>query len=101
MGATAMVTEDLHTRDRLVRDWLRLVLGFAQMSLVAMAFGVLITTGLTPLAVLLAVSATALTLTSRLLYPGRPGRKVSRSANDDHSSMNDLSLTLSDQRYNR
>jgi len=84
MGATAMMTEDLHTRDRFVWDWLRLVLGFAQMSLVAMAFGVLITTGLTPLAVVLAVSAMALTLASRLLYHGRPGRKAGRSANDDH-----------------
>lgn len=84
MGVAATVTLDQQRRDRFVWGWLRLILGIAQMSLVAMTFGVLITTGLSTIAVLLAGSATALTLASRLLYHGRRGRDVRRSAKASH-----------------
>lgn len=80
MGVAVTVTGDSQRRDRFVWGWLRLILGIAQMSLVAMTFGVLITTGISTLAVLLAGSATALTVASRLLYHGRPGQDVRRSA---------------------
>jgi hypothetical protein len=60
-------------RDHVIWGSLRLILGFAQMSLVALTFGILITTGLSKLTILLAGGATALTLASRLLYHGRRG----------------------------
>jgi hypothetical protein len=57
-------------RHRFVWGWLRLILGFAQMSLVAASLGALITAGLHPVTFVLVFAATLATITSRLLYKG-------------------------------
>jgi hypothetical protein len=59
------------SRHKLIWGWLRLFLGFAQMSLVAASFGALITIGVRPVTWAFCVSATVLTIVSRLLYRGR------------------------------
>ena len=51
--------------------WLRLFLGFAQISLVAMAAGSLFTAGLDSLTWVFVLAATAATISSRVLYRGR------------------------------
>ena len=58
-------------RHKLVWGWLRLFLAFAQISLVAMAFGSLITIGPRTLTLVFTMAATAVTVSSRLLYRGR------------------------------
>jgi len=58
-------------KQRLVWGWLRLFLAFAQISLVAMAFGSLLTIGPHMLTLVFTVAATAVTVSSRLLYRGR------------------------------
>ena len=60
-------------RQQLIWGWVRLVIGFAQISLAGLTFGVLITVGVTPLTVGLAVLATVIALVSRLIYRGRKG----------------------------
>jgi len=50
---------------------LRLLLGLAQIALVGLSVGALITVGLKPITWIFVISATALTLTSRLIYKGR------------------------------
>jgi hypothetical protein len=60
-------------RERFVWGWLRLLLGYLQMSLAAMALGALIITGLHKITLYLAIAATAVTLLSKLLYHGRSG----------------------------
>ena len=71
MEAAGIMTAERTRRENFVWGWLRLFLGFTQMSLAALTLGVLITTGVTKLTVLLAVAATAVTLVSRLIYHGR------------------------------
>jgi hypothetical protein len=61
--------------EALIWGWLRLVLGFAQISLAGLTIGVLITAGITSLTVWLAISTSALTLASQLIYRGRKGPK--------------------------
>lgn len=63
---------------RLVWGWLRLVLGFPQMGLVAAALGSLITVGLHWITLLFVSAATAATITSRALYRGRIDPVVNR-----------------------
>lgn len=58
-------------RHKMIWGWLRLVLGFAQMSLVAASLRALLTVGLRPVTWIFFIGATAATLTSRLLYHGR------------------------------
>jgi hypothetical protein len=60
-------------REQLIWGWVRLLIGFAQISLAGLTFGVLITVGVTPLAVGLAVLATLIAVISRLIYRGRKG----------------------------
>jgi len=67
------VTEEKGGVEQSGRGLTRFLLGFGQMSLAAFAIGVLIVTGVSRLALILAIAATALTLTSRLLYHGRRG----------------------------
>lgn len=67
-------------RRKLVWGWLRLFLGFAQMSLAAAALGALIAVGLRAVTLWFAIGATAATLLSRLLYHDR---KNSRLTNTD------------------
>jgi uncharacterized membrane protein YvlD (DUF360 family) len=52
--------------------WFRFVLGVMQMTLAAMGAGALLTRGLCSLTWGLVVSATAVSLLSRLLYRGQP-----------------------------
>ncbi|HYV04370.1 MAG TPA: hypothetical protein VFB82_07285 [Blastocatellia bacterium] len=59
------------TKHKLVWGWLRLFLGFVQMSLVAASVGALIAFGLHSATLILVIGATATTLLSRLLYHGR------------------------------
>ena len=65
------------------RGWVRLGLGFIQMSLAAMAAGVLLTLGLHPLTYALVGAATIAAIASRLIYrgsrtPARPERSAKR-----------------------
>ena len=60
-------------REQLIWGWVRLLIGFAQISLAGLTFGVLITVGVTPLTVVLAVLATLIAVISRLIYRGRKG----------------------------
>jgi hypothetical protein len=54
-----------------VWGWLRLFLGFVQVSLSAASFALLLTIGLHPLTWVFFAVATGATITSRLLYHGR------------------------------
>ena len=69
----ATLTAKRDRRDQFVWGWLRLVLGFSQMALVALTFGVLITAGVTTLTMVLTAVATCVAVASRLLYRGRKG----------------------------
>ena len=73
--AVPMMIATQDRRETLIWGWLRLALGFGQISLAGLTIGVLITAGVTSLTLWLAVSTTALTLASRLIYHGRKGPK--------------------------
>jgi len=51
-------------------------MGFAQISLAGLTFGVLITTGVTRTTIFLALAATAIAAVSRLTYRGRKRSSV-------------------------
>jgi hypothetical protein len=70
------LTVNEETRHRLIWGWLRLFLGFAQMSLVAMGIGALITVGVRRITVVLVILATTATVMSRLIYHGRPDPRL-------------------------
>jgi hypothetical protein len=65
------------TRHKLIWGWLRLFLGFLQMSLVAMSVGALLTIGIHPLTWTFVIGATLATVASLFIYRGRkdPGLK--------------------------
>jgi hypothetical protein len=69
----ATMTTKSDSRERLKWGWGRLLIGFAQISLAGLTFGVLITAGVTSLTVWLAVLATGIAVLSRFLYRGRKG----------------------------
>ena len=60
------------TRHTIVDGWLRLFLGWLQMSLVAMSVGSLAVVGLHFVTWGFVIAATAVTILSRLIYRGRP-----------------------------
>ena len=60
-------------KERIVWGWLRLALGFAQIALVGLSIGSLITVGARPLTWGFAIAATTLTVISLLIYKRRPG----------------------------
>jgi nucleotide-binding universal stress UspA family protein len=60
------------TRHKLIWGGLRLFLGFAQVSLVAMSVGALFTVGLRDITWVFVIAATAATVISCLIYRGRP-----------------------------
>ena len=62
---------DEATQHKLVWGWLRLFLGWAQMSLVAISIGLLLTLGLHLATYVFVSAATAATIISRLLYHGK------------------------------
>jgi hypothetical protein len=62
---------DEAARHKLIWGWLRLFLGFAQMSLVAMGVGVFLTVGLHWITYVFVIAATVATIISRLLYRGK------------------------------
>ncbi len=59
-------------KKRMVWGWLRLALGFAQIALVGLSIGSLITVGPRSLTWAFAIAATTLTLISLLIYKRRP-----------------------------
>jgi hypothetical protein len=69
----AIMTMKSDRREQLIWGWVRLLIGLAQISLAGLTFGVLITVGVTPLTVGLAVLATVIAVISRLIYRGRKG----------------------------
>ena len=73
MKSASIMTADHDRREQFVWGWLRLFLGFAQMSLAGLTLGVLIAAGPTKLTILFAIAATAVTVVSRLVYRGRKG----------------------------
>lgn len=64
------------TRHKLVWGWLRLLLGWLQMSLAAAGFGALLVLGHHPLTWALAIAALVAVVISRLLYHGKPDPKL-------------------------
>ena len=58
-------------RTRFVWGWLRLLLGFLQMGLVAACLGALFTVWLHPITYAFLISATLFAIISRLIYRGR------------------------------
>jgi hypothetical protein len=74
---------DGETRRKLVWGWLRLLLGWLQMSLVAASVGALLTVGLHPITYVFVALATAAALTSRLLYHGRIDPSLKETPTDD------------------
>ena len=58
-------------KERIVWGWLRLLLGFAQISLAGLTAGSLITVGFQPITLVFALSATLLVLVSILIYKGK------------------------------
>jgi len=69
----AMMTTKSDRREQLIWGWMRLLIGFLQISLAGLTFGVLLTLGVTSLTVWLAVLATVIAVVSRLIYRGRKG----------------------------
>jgi hypothetical protein len=59
------------TKHKIVWGWLRLFLGFVQMSFVAASVGAFVAVGLHYVTLILVIGATGATLISRLLYHGR------------------------------
>jgi hypothetical protein len=59
-------------KELIVWGWLRLALGFAQIALVGLSIGSLVTVGVRPLTWVFAITATALTAVSLLIYKRRP-----------------------------
>lgn len=59
------------TKERFVWGRLRFLLGLAQIGLVGLSVGALVTVGLKPITWIFVISATALTITSRLIYRGQ------------------------------
>jgi hypothetical protein len=72
---------DDETRHKIVWGWLRLFLGWLQMSLAAAGLGALITVGIHPVTWFFVIGATAATVVSRLLY--RRSDSVLREKRDD------------------
>ena len=72
-----IMTTKSDRREQLIWGWVRLLIGFAQISLAGLTFGVLINVGVTPLTVGLAVLTTAIAVISRLIYRGRKGPATS------------------------
>jgi hypothetical protein len=58
-------------KHKLIWGWLRLFLGWLQMSMAAATVGALIAVGLSSITYVFVIIATAACLTSRLLYHGR------------------------------
>lgn len=73
------MTTNSDRREQLIWGWVRLLIGLAEISLAGLTFGVLITVGVTPLTVGLAVLATVIALISRLIYRGRKGPVTSQA----------------------
>lgn len=65
------------TKHKLIWGWLRLFLGWLQMSMAAACVGALLTVGLHTITYIFVAVATAAAVASRLLYHGRkdPGPK--------------------------
>lgn len=82
-GATQTV--NAATRHKFIWGWLRLFLGFVQMSLAAASVGALFAVGVRPVTLVFVICATATALNSRLLYHGRrdpkPGSRKSDNQN--------------------
>jgi hypothetical protein len=66
------------TGHKLLWGWLRLVLGLAQISLSSTGIVLLLMVGFHPATWAVLVAGTAATLTSRLLYAGRPDPRLKR-----------------------
>jgi hypothetical protein len=71
MEVQAPINAKPDSREWLIWGWLRLLMGFAQISLAGLTFGVLITAGVTRTTIFLALAATAIAAVSRLTYRGR------------------------------
>lgn len=74
---------DAVSKQKLIWGWLRIFLGWLQMSSAAAAIGALFTVGLQPITYAFLVAATAATLTSRLLYHGQRGPTLKGTHTDD------------------
>lgn len=66
-----MITMTPGTKERFVWGRLRFLLGLAQIALAGLSVGALVAVGLQPITWIFVISATVLTLTSRLIYKGR------------------------------
>jgi hypothetical protein len=71
------------TRRKLIWGWLRLLLGWLQMSLVAVSIGALLTVGLHPITYVFVAVATAAAVASRLLYHGHVDPSLKERPTDD------------------
>jgi hypothetical protein len=58
--------------EKFLWGWGRFVLGFAQIALVGLSVGSLLSVGLKLITLVFVASATALTAISRMIYKGRP-----------------------------
>ena len=70
-------------RHKLIWGWLRLILGWAQMSLAAAAFGALLIVGNHPVTWAFGIGAMLATITSRMLYHGKPDPKLKGRDEDE------------------
>ena len=67
---------------KLIWGWLRLFLGFAQLWLAGITVILLVTTGLRPATLVVAVAAGAATVLSRILYRGRSSAPITKGENE-------------------
>ena len=63
---------------KLIWGWLRLFLGWTQMSLAAVGLGALLVLGNHPVTWAFGIGATLATIVSRMLYHGKPDPKIER-----------------------
>ena len=71
------------TRHKFIWGWLRLILGWAQMSLAAAGFGALLVVGNHPVTWAFGIGAMVATVVSRLLYHGKPDPELKGNKEDE------------------
>ena len=71
------------THHKFIWGWLRLFLGFVQMTLASFSIGALLVLGLHPLTIALVIGTTAVTFISRRLYRDQSGDRRQKGESNE------------------